>query len=77
MTGWMALALIVAVVVATAAIFAAGGKAGATAEAAKAREAELKAQKEASDAKTRVLEAGTAAPHDRDTLSDRLRNGAF
>ena len=60
MTGWFALALMVAVVVATAAIFAAGRKTGAAAEAAKAREAELKSQKEASDAKDRMLEAGAA-----------------
>ena len=58
MTGWFALVLIVAVVVATAAILKAGRKAGAAAEAAKAREAELKSQKEASDAKDRMLEAG-------------------
>jgi Sec-independent protein translocase protein TatA len=76
-TGWIALALIVAVVVATAAIFAAGHKAGATAEAAKAREAELKSQKEASDAKDRMLEAGAAAPRDRDALTNRLRDGTF
>ena len=41
MTGWIALVLIVAVVGATAAIFSAGRKAGAAAETAKAREAEL------------------------------------
>lgn len=51
MTGWIALVLIVAVVIATAAIFAAGRKAGVTAQAAKTREAELKSQKEVSDAK--------------------------
>lgn len=45
MTGWFALVLIVAVVIATAAIFAAGRKAGAAAEAAKAREAELKCKR--------------------------------
>lgn len=77
MTGWIALILIVAVVVATAAIFAAGRKAGANTEATKAREAELKSQKEASDAKDRMLEAGAAAPHDRDALADRLRDGTF
>ena len=77
MTGWIALVLIVAVVVATAAIFAAGRKAGAAAEAAKSREAELKSQKEASDAKDRMLEAGAAAPRDRDGLVDRLRDGTF
>jgi hypothetical protein len=76
-TGWIALALIVAVAIATAAIFAAGRKAGVAAEAAKAREAELKSQKEASDAKDRILEAGAAAPRDRDALADRLRDGAF
>jgi hypothetical protein len=65
------------VVIATAAIFAAGCKAGAATEAAKAREAELKSQKEASDAKGRMLEAGAAAPHDRDALADRLRDGTF
>ena len=65
MTGWIALALIVAVVIATATIFAAGRKAGATAEAAKPRKAELKSEKEASDAKDRMLEAGAAAPRDR------------
>jgi len=76
-TGWFALALIVAVVLATAAIFAAGRKAGAAAEASKAREAERKFQKEASDAKDRMLEAGIAAPRDRDALADRLRDGTF
>ncbi|CUU41649.1 hypothetical protein BVIRIDIS_06420 [Blastochloris viridis] len=64
-------------VIATAAIFAAGRKAGAAAEAAKAREVELKSQKEASDAKDRMLEAGAAAPCDRDALADRLRGGTF
>ena len=68
MTGWIALVLIVAVVSATAAIFAAGRKAGAAAEAAKASRVELKSQKEASDAKDRILEAGAAAPRDRDAL---------
>ena len=77
MTGWFALALIVAVVIATAAIFAAGRKTGAAAEAAKAREAELKSQKEASDAKDRMLDAGAAAPLDSDALADRLRDGSF
>lgn len=77
MTGWFAFALIVAVVVATAAIFAAGRKAGAAAEAAKAQRAELESQKEASDAKDRMLEAGAAAPRDRDALADRLRDGTF
>ena len=77
MTGWFALALIVAVVIATAAIFAAGRKVGAATEAAKARGAELKSQKEASDAKGRMLEAGAAAPRDRDVLADRLRDGTF
>jgi hypothetical protein len=76
-TGWFALALIVAVVVATAAIFRAGRKAGAAAEAAKGHEAELKSWKEASDAKDRMLEAGAAAPRDRDALADRLRDGTF
>jgi Sec-independent protein translocase protein TatA len=76
-TGWFALALIVAVVIATAAIFAAGRKAGVSTEAAKARKAELKSQKEASDAKDRMLEAGAAAPRDRDALADRLRDGTF
>ena len=77
MTGWFAFALIVAVVIATAAIFAAGRKAGAATEAAKTREAELKSQKDASDAKDRMLEAGAAAPRDRDALADRLRDGTF
>jgi hypothetical protein len=76
-TGWITLVLIVAVVIATAAIFAAGRKAGIAAEAAKARAAELKSQKEASDAKDRMLEADAAAPRDRDTLADRLHNGTF
>ena len=58
-------------------IFAAGRKAGAASEAAKAHEAELKSQKEASDAKDRMLEAGAAAPRDRDALTDRLRDGTF
>jgi hypothetical protein len=75
--GWFALALIVAVVIATAAIFAAGRKAGIAAEAAKAQRAELKSQKEASDAKNRMLEAGAAAPRDRDALADRLCDGTF
>jgi hypothetical protein len=76
-TGWLALVLIVAVVIATAAIFAAGRKSGVAAEAAKARKAELQSQKEASDAKDRMLEAGAAAPRDRDALADRLRDGTF
>ncbi len=71
MTGWIALVLIVAVVIAT------GRKAGTALEAAKAREAELESQKEASDVKGRMLEAGAAAPRDRDELSERLRDGAF
>jgi hypothetical protein len=58
-TGWIALVLIVAVVIVTA--------------AAKARAAEFNAQKAASDAKDRMLEAGAAAPRDRDALADRLR----
>ncbi|MFN0190952.1 MAG: hypothetical protein ACKVP5_03095 [Aestuariivirga sp.] len=77
MTGWIALVLIVAVVLATATTFRAGRKAGAAAEAAKAREAELKSQKVASDAKDRMLEAGAAAPLDSDALADRLRDGTF
>lgn len=77
MTGWIALVLIVAVVVATAAIFAAGRNAGVAAEAAKGRDAELKSQKEASDAKDRMLEASATAPRDRDALADRLRDGTF
>jgi hypothetical protein len=76
-TGWFALVLIVAVVIATAAIFAAGRKAGTAAEATKAREAELKSQKEVSDAQGRMLEAGAAAPRDRDALADRLRDATF
>ena len=75
MTGWFALVLIVAVVIATAAIFAAGRKAGAATEAAKAQRAELKSHKEASDAKDRMLDAGAAAPRDRNALADRLRDG--
>ena len=71
MTGWFALFLIVAVVVATAAIFAAGRKAGAATEAAKAQRAELKSQKEASDAKGRMIEAGAAAPFGRLCLPPR------
>lgn len=77
MIGWLALALIVAVAVATAAVFAAGRKAGAAAEAARARAAENQSLKEASDAQGRMLDAGAAAPHDRDTLADRLRDGSF
>ncbi len=50
MTGWFALVLIVAVVIATAAIFASGRKAGVATEAAKAREGGPKLQNEASDA---------------------------
>jgi hypothetical protein len=77
MIGWFALVLIVAVAVATATVFAAGRKAGIAAEAAKARAAENQSLKETSDAQGRMLEAGTAAPRDRDTLADRLRDGAF
>lgn len=77
MTGWIGLVLIIAVVIATAAIFAAGHKAGTVTEAAKARRAELKSQKETSDAKDRMLEAGAAAPRDRDALAGRLRDGTF
>ena len=77
MIGWIALALIVAVVIATAAIFAAGRKAGAAAEAAEARETELKSQKETSDAKDRMLDAGATAPRDRDALAGCLRDGTF
>jgi hypothetical protein len=53
------------------------GRSGAAAEAAKGREAELKSQKEVSDAKDRMLEAGAAAPRDRDALTNCLRDGAF
>lgn len=77
MSGWAALALIAAVVLTIAAIFRAGRKAGVAVEAAKAREAELKSQTDVSDAKTRMLEAGAAAPSDRDTLTRRLRDGTF
>jgi hypothetical protein len=76
-TGWITLALVVAVAIVTAAIFAAGRRAGAAAEAAKAREAELKSQQEASDAKDRMLDARAAAPRDRDALAGRLRDGSF
>jgi hypothetical protein len=76
-TGWITLTLIAAVVIATAAIFRTGHRAGAAAEAAKAREADLKSQKEASDAKDRMLEAGATAPGDRDALTRRLRDGTF
>jgi hypothetical protein len=76
-TGWFALALVVAVVLATAAIFASGRKAGVATEAAKARQAELESQKESADAKGRMLEASAAAPRDRDALADRLRDGTF
>ena len=47
------------------------------AAAEKACEAELKSQKEASDANGRMLEAGATAPRDRDALADRLRDGTF
>ncbi len=77
MTGWLALALIAAVVVATAAVFHAGRQAGAAAEAVKARKAELNSRKEVSDAQDRMLQAGAAAPRDRDALTDRLRDGTF
>lgn len=77
MTGWFSLALIAAVVLATAAIFRAGRKAGTAAEAVKAHHAELKSSKEASDAKDRMLEADITAPRDRDALARRLRDGAF
>jgi hypothetical protein len=76
-TGWTALTLITAVVIATAAIFRAGRKAGAAAEAAKAQRADLKSEKESADAKGRMLEASAAAPRDRDALADRLRDGTF
>ena len=59
------------------AIYLAGQRTGAAAEAAKAREADLKSQKEASDAKDGMLEASAAAPRDRDALIDRLRDGSF
>jgi len=62
-TGCLALAPIVAVVIAIAAIFAAGSKAGAATDAAKARADELKSQKEAYNARDRMLEAGSAAPN--------------
>jgi hypothetical protein len=39
--------------------------------------AELKSEKEASDTKRRMLEAGTAAPGDSVALTDRLRDRAF
>ncbi len=77
MIGWVALFLIVVVVLATAAIFHVGRKAGAAAEAAKARKADLKSEKEASDAKDRMLEASATAPRDRDALTNRLRDGTF
>jgi hypothetical protein len=69
--------MIVLAVSAAGAIYLTGRRAGAAAEAVKAREAELKSQKEASDAKDRMLEAGAAAPRDRDALADRLRDGSF
>ncbi|MCA3561812.1 MAG: hypothetical protein IOC82_12370 [Aestuariivirga sp.] len=77
MSAWITLVLIAAVVLTTAVIFRAGRNAGAAAEAAKAREAELKSQTEVSDAQTRMLEAGAAAPSDRDTLTRRLRDGTW
>ena len=60
------LVLIVAVVVATAAIFAAGRKAGAAAEAAKARKAELEAKE-----KARIAEA-EAKETQRQAILDRI-----
>src|SRR5438067_13686339 len=45
-------------------------------EVMKAREAEVKSQREASDAKDRMLEAGAAAPRDCDTLGGRPRDGS-
>ena len=77
MTGWIAQAIIVAVVIATAAIFSAGRKAGAVAEAAKAREDELASQKDVSDVRDRMLDAAARRPRDRDDLADRLRDGRF
>lgn len=77
MTGWITLALFAAVVLTTAAIFRAGRNAGAAAEAAKAQEAELNSRKEVSDAQDRMLQAGAAAPRDRDALIDRLHDGSF
>ncbi len=46
-TGWVVLALIVAVVISTATILTAGRKAGAANKAAEARQSELKSEKEA------------------------------
>jgi hypothetical protein len=47
------------------------------AKAAKAREADLKSQKEVSYAIDLMFEAGAAAPRDRDDLSDSLRDVTF
>lgn len=75
--GWIALSFFVAAIIITAAVFAAGREESTVAEAAKAREDELKSQKETSDAKGRVLGAGAAAPRDHDALADHLRDGTF
>lgn len=77
MSAWPLIALIVLAASAAGAIYLAGRRAGAATEAAKAREAELKSEQEASDAKGRMLEAGAAAPRDRNALAERLRDGSF
>jgi hypothetical protein len=77
MSAWPLIVLIVLAASAAGAIYFAGRRAGTAAEASKARHAELKSQQEASDAKSRMLEAGAAAPRDRSGLTERLRDGSF
>ncbi|MCW2314486.1 type IV secretory pathway VirB10-like protein [Rhodoblastus acidophilus] len=69
MTGWFALTLIVAVVIAVATIFRFGQRAGGEAERAKAVEAENRSIKEVTDAQDRMLDASADAPRDRDEIS--------
>lgn len=77
MSLWPLIALIALAASVAGAIYLAGRRAGAATEVAKAREAEIKSQQEASDAKDRMLNAGAAAPRDRDALTHRLRDGSF
>lgn len=77
MTGWFALTLIVAAVIAVATIFRFGQRAGREAEHAKAIEAENRPIKEVTHAQDRMLDASADAPRDRDDLIGRLRDGSF
>jgi hypothetical protein len=77
MSGWAAIVLIAVVAIAAAAIFRAGRNAGGFAEQKKIAEAKRLAMKQAENAKGRMLDAGAAAPRDRDSLIGRLRYGSF